>query len=388
METTAGRCEGAASGELVGYAVSLLMPSIFEDTTLVTSVHPFASTFQEQLLLDVPRAAKARTCINRWVAGWSDKDRHEFRQRLLAPKNAENSRYAFYELLAGQAIKKLMGNVVREPTGLPSRGNPDFGAMVSGRQIVFEVRSLEEEMPEAERKGRAVLHELAGIKANWVVMVDWANCVDLDKIRLAAMRSALKADLEASAHSHHFDIAIGASLLVGDAYPTNNEMSIIQARVALGWSPGVQHIRKAVEEKARAYRALKDAGIPFVIVICTDNPLLDVESLCTALFGDPMLRVGFMEGHPLQTLGGVNYSGCLTPNTQGVVRNTIVSAVWLLRSHLSQRGWMLQIGTVHNPWAANPFAWTDERVAKITSMRDGDAVDFEIPSVEPEFEIR
>src|SRR5260370_15942855 len=59
----------ALLGDLFAYAASLVMPSIFKDATLVASVHPFASTFQENLLLDKPRAAKARASINRWVAG-------------------------------------------------------------------------------------------------------------------------------------------------------------------------------------------------------------------------------------------------------------------------------------------------------------------------------
>jgi len=376
-------------GELLAYAASVVMPSIFEDATLVASVHPFASTFQEHLLLDAPRAAKARTRINRWVASFDVRARREIRQRLLAPNNGESSRYAFYELLAGQAIKKLMGNVFREPTELPSRGNPDFAATAGEQEIVFEVRTLEEEMPAAERKGRAVLHELAAIRAHWVIVVDWAACAGLQGIRLAAMRRAVKSHLETATQSHHFDIEIGNSRLVGDAYPTNSEMSIIQTRIASSWSPGVEHIRRAVEEKARAYRELKDAGIPFVVVLCTDDPLIEAESLCTALFGDEMVRVELMDGHPVHIQDGLaNFSGCLTPNSKGTVRNTIVSAVWLLHGHLSQSGWTVQLTAAPNPWAANPFAWADERVAMITFIRDGEAVEFEIPSVEPGFEIQ
>jgi hypothetical protein len=379
----------AVLDDVLSYAASVVMPSIFKGATLVASVHPFASTFQENLLLDTPRAAKARGSINRWVAGSSETARREIQQRLLAPRNAESSRYAFYELLTGQAIKKLMGNVVREPAGLTSRGNPDFAATVGGQQIVFEVRTLEEEMPEAERKGRAVLHELAGIRASWVVVIDWAACFGLQGIRLAAMRRAVTQDLDASTQPHHFDIAIGEARLVGDAYPTKSEMSIIQTRFASSWSPGVEHIRKAVEEKARAYRDLKAAGIPFVVALCTDDPLIDAESLCTALFGDSMVRVELMNGHPVRVQEGlVNFSGCLTPNTKGVVQNTIVSAVCLLHSHLSQSGWTVQLAVAHNPWAANAFSWTDDRVAVITFARDGDAVEFAIPSVEPGFEVR
>ena len=383
------RQTSAFVSELVLYATSVIKASIFKDAPLVASVHPFASTFQEHLLLDTPRAAKARATINRWVAGINEPARREIRQRLLAPKNAESSRYAFYELLAGQAIKKLVGNVVREPAGLPSRGNPDFAAMVRGSQVVFEVRTLEEEMPEAKRKGRAVLHELARIRARWVVVIDWAACVGLQGIRLAAMRQAVTAHLEASTQNHHFDIEIGNARLVGDAYRTNGEMSIIQTRIESSWSPGVEHIRRAVEEKARAYRELKDAGIPFVVVLCTDDPLIDAESLCTALFGDSMVRVELVDGLPLHIQEGlVNFSGCLTPNTKGTVRNTIVSAVWLLHSHLSQNGWTVQLAAAHNPWAANPFALTDQRVAEISYVRDGHAVEFEVPSDEPGFEVR
>src|SRR5258708_27919405 len=88
-------------GELLAYAASVVMPSIFEDATLVASVHPFASTFQEHLLLDAPRAAKAWTRINRCVASFDVRARREIRQRLLSPNNGESSRYAYYELLTG-----------------------------------------------------------------------------------------------------------------------------------------------------------------------------------------------------------------------------------------------------------------------------------------------
>ena len=37
----------AVVSELVAYAASAIKPSIFKDATLVASVHPFASTFQE-----------------------------------------------------------------------------------------------------------------------------------------------------------------------------------------------------------------------------------------------------------------------------------------------------------------------------------------------------
>ncbi len=296
---------------------------------------------------------------------------------------------ALDELLAGQAIKKLVGNVQHEPEGLPSRGKPDFTAEVGGQQIVFEVRTLEEDMPDAERKGRAVLHELSGIRAKWFVVIDWDASLGLQGIQLAAMRREVKAHLDAAAASHHFDIPVGDARLIGEAHPTNSEMSIIQTQFRSSWSPGVEHIRKAVKEKAGAYRELKDAGIPFVVVLCTDDPLADAESLCTALFGDSMVRVVLMDGRPMRIEEGVvNFSGCLTPNTKGQVHNTIVSAVWLLHSHLNQRGWTVRLAAAHNPWAANPFLWTDDRVAEITFVRDGDDVEFGLPSVEPGFEVR
>jgi hypothetical protein len=364
-------------------------PSIFSGATLVSFVHPFASTVQERLLLDAPRAQKARTSINRWVGDLDEASRHEFQQRLLAPNNAESALYAFYELVAGQALRKLMGGVVHEPGNLPVGGKPDYGALVNGNLVIFEVRTLEEEMPEAERKGRAVRHELAQIRARAVVVIDWDACIGLQAVRLKALRQAVQRHLDQSTEDHRFEIGIGAALLVGHAYPTNSEMSIIQSAARGGWAPGVEHIRKAVETKARAYRPLKDAGIPFAVVICTDNPLIDAESLFTALFGDLTLRVGLVDGRPVGIQKGlVNYSGCLTPSTKGPARNTIVSAVWLLQTNLSRCGWTVKIVEAHNPWAANSFEWNDDRVAEITYVKDGDAVEFGMPSGEPAFDIR
>jgi len=367
------------------------MPSLFKGATLLSSVHPFTATFQDQLRLDHPRAAKARKSISRWVSKFDAPARHEIRQRLLLPQNAESSRYAFYELLTGRALKKLIGNVEREPSDLPVSGVPDYAATIKGRRVVFEVRTLEEDMPEAERRGRAVLRELAGIRAPWVVAVDWDASVALDRARLSVLRFRMTQTLASASPQRpfHFDISVGDARIVGDAYPVKSEMSIIQSQTRAGWSPGVAQIRKAVETKAKAYRPLKDAGIPFVVVVCTDHPLVDAESLCTALFGDPMLRVEWMPGRSPRTQSGfVNFAGCLTPNTHGVVQNSIVSAVWLMRTHMGPAGWMIQLVTAHNPWAANPFAWASRRVATIAHEPVGSGVEFSIPALEPEFEVR
>jgi hypothetical protein len=343
-------------------------------------------------MLRHPGSAAARRLIDGWIASDCGAKDQQVVSKLLNRADDVGALATFYELIVGQALKALFGGADWEPTGLPCAGQPDWRVATANGPAVFEVRYLEEYMPESERRGRELFRRLAATVAPWVVVVDWNQCEHLETARVSVLSGQIRDRLSAlvpGSGPHEIDLTHLGSRVVLTAFATGRSRSVIQTRARASWAPGIVQIRHGVEDKGRKYAGLKDAHIPYVIVLCSDDPLLDADALCTALFGDPSIRVVMSPGQPLVIQPGfLANSGTLTPKGAGPPSFTRVSAVWLLRTHFARTQWIAEIVSAANPWAANPFLWTDPRVASIDHQIDQSGVDFAMPNVVPQFSVR
>jgi hypothetical protein len=256
-------------------------------------------------------------------------------------------------------------------------------AVIEGRQVVFEVRTLDEDMPESEKRGQALYRRLAAVQAPWAISINWEECENLHSARVGQVTKQVEnrlTQLQRGTGPHRLEISHHGGRLVFTAFPMAKVRSIIQSKARIEWSPGVDSIRSAVKKKGSKYAGLREAGIPYVVVICSEHPLLDADSLCTALFGDQVVKVLLPPGQqPVVADVTLNGAGCLTPVGTGQPPYTRVSAVWLLNCSFTGNEWSVWVTNSPNPWAVNPFAWTDSRIATIAHTVDASGVEFGVP---------
>jgi hypothetical protein len=131
-------------------------------------------------------------------------------------------------------------------------------------------------------------------------------------------------------------------------------------------NPGEQAIKDRINKKAKRYRGLKAAGIPFVVAVCTDDPFIDSESFFSALFGRQQISftVDGQSASPAAKPAGLDPTGLLTPTSTGAVATTVSEAWFVTRVGISGR-LALAITRAANPWAANPIGWRPLRMAAI-----------------------
>jgi hypothetical protein len=357
---------------------------IFDGVEQVEAVHPFTATFPDRLRLVGPRADRVRDLLSEWVeaecpAGVVG----TIGGRLLNQDDPIGSTATFYELLIGRVLRKLYGNAQWEPQGLPCSGNPDWSATIDGTQAVFEVRTLNEDMPASERRGQALFRRLSMVHAPWAISINWEECENLQSARIGQLATHVEtrlARLQPGTGPHAVEISPHGARLVLTAFAMAKARSIIQSKARVEWSPGVESIRTAVRKKGSKYAGLSEAGIPYIVVICSDHPLLDPESLCTALFGDQVVKVLLPPGQqPFIAATTLNDAGCLTPTGTGPAPYTRISAVWLITCSFTGNEWNEWVTNAPNPWAANPLVWTDPRIATIAYATDPSGVEFDVP---------
>jgi hypothetical protein len=367
--------------------------SIFDGVHLLPEVHPITATFVERLKLDHPAAEVVRVLIDGWVQQECPPGKHaEVAGRLLNENDPTAAEATFFELLTGRILRTLFGNAQWEPEGLPTAGDPDWAVERDGNKEVFETRSLQEDIPEAERRGLALFHALSKLVAPFFVMVHWDQCKGLENapIRTLTKRVAhALGALQPGTGPHEIVIGHMETRIVLTAGPMAKLRSIIQTKSRTMWSPGVDAIRNAVRKKGHKYAGLSEAGIPYVVVMCTSDPLTDYDSLCTALFGEEAVRVLLPhDGEPIIAAPVLNHNGCLTPTGGGKPPFTRVSAVWLVKCHFDSDHWVVEVTSAPNPWAANPMQWSDPRVAPISHILEpGGAVEFSLPPIQPSFAV-
>jgi hypothetical protein len=244
---------------------------------------------------------------------------------------------------------------------------------------VIEITTLEEAQTAEERLRKAILCKLAEIRGPWWVMINWSDSPGIERARPAKVKAAVAAALARMAVGTSSEVVVRAdgvnvSLQVHPRHDQESSVVGIDSTRSARINPGEELIKHRCMEKAKRYRGLKQAGIPLIVAVCTDDFLVDEGNLFRALFGREQVTFSWKDPDedPQAQTSGLDLSGLFTPTAAGV-RYTTISEVWLVR-RVGMRGRLaLTIVRAPNPWAANPIDWHPRRMSVIghTHLRRG-----------------
>lgn len=360
--------------------------SIFQDVELLQAGQ--VRGWLGRLLRDTPAASHWRTTIDRWLQDDLKPVRSEYRQRLLSENNGHA---AYNELLLFEVLRRLFGEAVREPAGLPVPGKPDLAAPIAGQTVVIEVATLAEQLPEGAHRRQEIIDRMKAVKAPWVLMPDWRSSPGVFEARLATIEAKVRDYLHSAPRERHrveLDLGEGRRLRF-TAIPGHRQdgpVGVLDFKT-IG-NPGVDQVQREVKDKSGKYSGLKEAQIPFVVAFFSQSHLVDEESLFDALYGQQTINVWVDEEHELQKVeaGGLAPGGKLMPKGAGPAFHTTVSAVWFVQ----ELPWLdgkplVRLVELPNPWARNPIEWEDQRVSKVRFEKTEVAVEFYPPESQSAF---
>ena len=307
-----------------------MQDSIFDNLPLLEVVPRYA-TLGQFLRLSAPPGPRLRQIIDSWVAAESVAIRAKLRTDLVRPRTSLGT---FSELVLWEVLKRKFGLVEREPKGLPVGGkNPDFGVRIGSarRLVVFESTTIPEKVDQRTHRRRQIMRGLDGISGPWHLMPEWGWSTDLDTIRPSVVVAAVKRAIKGlPAAKHKLEIPIGDALFRATLLPASRHReSIVSADSSGGamYSPGVESVKDDIKAKTARYKGLKHARIPLVLAIGSDWPLIDWETMFSALYGDEQITLTF-NGEDLVAVdeGSLNFGGRLTPSRTGEIRYRGLSA--------------------------------------------------------------
>jgi hypothetical protein len=309
--------------------------------------------------------------------------RPELVARLRAG-DTEAPRSAFYELAVGEVLRAI-GNVQYEPDDLPCKGKPDWVVSYGRQPIVVEVATLEEATTSEERLRKEILCKVAELTGPWWIMIDWQNSTGVELARPRVVKTAVESALASLTGGlpTSLMVPVGPHVLALRVHKkVTSAGSIIGADAtrSIRMNPGEEAIKERITKKAKRYKGLKRAGIPFVVAVCTDDTLVDDGNFFRALFGRE--RVAFAlstsAASPVPTSAGLDGSGLLTPGPSGAIATTVSEAWFVRRSGIRGR-LALTITRAPNPWAANPTDWRPRKMAVIGHRHLKRATRFSVP---------
>jgi hypothetical protein len=350
--------------------------SIFDGLQLLPALPRYA-TLDQHLRLDFSPAARLREIIDSWVASDSAPARAKFSTDLLRPRTSLGT---FSELILREVLRRKFGPVEREPEGLPvGRKKPDLGVRIGSRRrlVVFESTTIAEKVDRRAHRRREIMRGLDRISGPWHLLPEWGSSHGLETISpsvvVAAVRQAIRGLPPAK---HKLEIPFGEAILRATLLPASrNRESIVSADLSAGamYSPGVESIWDDIKSKTARYRELKQARIPLIVAIGSDWPLIDWETMFTALYGNEQITLRF-EGDEIVAVdqGRLNFSGKLTPSPNGELRHRALSAAWLIRWRMRDDDMFAEVIHFPNPWAANPVRICGRDIARVTFRRIND----------------
>lgn len=346
---------------------------MFDGIELIPTAPRYA-TFDELLRLDGAPAARFRQIIDVWVKQDAPESRAKTAIDLVRRRTSLGT---FNELLVREVLTRQFGQVEREPAGLPvGRKSPDFGVRLGRRQglVVFESSTIEERVDERTQRRRQIMRQLDRISGPWHLIPEWSWSKGLDEVRPRAVETAVRRAISGLTPARHrLDISFGEARLRATLVPASrHRTSIVSADFSSGFkfSPGVESIKDDVKTKTERYRGLKRAGIPFIVAIGSDWPLIDWETMFTALYGDEQVTLRF-EGDQIVAVedGPLTFSGKITPNRRGEARHRTLSAAWLVRWRFKDNELFAEVVHFPNPWAMNPVRILGRNIARVTFRR-------------------
>ncbi len=357
--------------------------STFDGLPLLTSL-PFSPTFYQGLLFDDAASARLRGVIDRWVESQPAAARPELIQRL---RHQDGCLPAFFELATGAILALVGTDVEKEPVGLPCRGKPDYAARLNGLRTVLEVATVESVARDVEDRREQIVERLRSIHGPWWIGILWSESTGIEKSHLKELERVVRQALEdlTEATGQKVVIPIREARLAMLVWPAKRaDKSIIGIGQARGrTSPGLAQIRGAIDHKAYKYHDLKDAGLPFIQVICTADHFIDSESFFDAVFGDETVPLVFADDEVIEIGEPVlNDAGSFTPMSSGRLVNTTVSAAWFVEL-TSIDPITVRVLQATNPWARNALTWQDPRVASVEQRDTTTRKEFRLPTDRP-----
>src|SRR5258708_1408206 len=344
--------------------------SIFDGIQLLAKLSRYA-TDDEKLRLDSPPAARFREIIDKWVEADSAEARQKTRTDLLKPSTSLGT---FHELLLREILRRKFGAVDREPEALPvGLAKPDFRVHSERRRrpIVFESASIAEVVDERTRKRRAIMRRLDLIPGPWHLAPEWSWSHDIESVSPKRVELAVRSSIAGLPPAqHHLDIAIDGSVFRATLLPASkHRASIVSVDSSGGMvtNPGVGSIRDDIKAKTKRYRGLKEAGIPFIVSIGVDRPLIDRDAMFAAMYGDEQVTLNFQEDEVTAIdEGKLSYSGKITPSPKEQARHRTLSAAWVVRWLILSGEMYAEVVHFPNPWAANPVRVLGHDISRIT----------------------
>jgi hypothetical protein len=280
---------------------------------------------------------------------------------------------AYYELVVYQFFKAVGYEVQFHPS-LESQ-SPDLKveAGTAGLPVVVEVATVFDDplWEKEERKLKRVLRALGTIEHYFHLHIS----VDAVPIPEAFDSSALATyaknwldgfDPEITSQSHETEYDQGRFKATLTLIPRETRE---RGPVLGGWSLPARwldskQMRRAIYEKARKYKVLKQGGWPFVIAASVAHSPLDDAGIVDVLFGSEVVRVGRTTPDVEKVSWSRKYDGLFTGAAeQGrTPRHTHVSALlevstsWLPRKGRdSQARHGHSFRVLHNPFAHTPL---------------------------------
>jgi len=341
------------------------------------------------LLRDVPAAVTWRATIDEWLEHDEDGVRHEYRQRLL---DEGGGRAAYNELVTRRILLAMFGDTEREPGDLPVDGKPDFAVRIGDARTAVEVATLAQQLPENYARRLEIIKRLKTIHGPWVLIPNWRS-PGLYEASLDVVETKVKEYLEdANSAEHWVELDLGDNRRFQTTVRPgkNPAASVAIFNMITIANPGVGQVQREIKDKGGKYSKLKGAGIPLVVALFAESPLVDEESLFDALYGQQTINVWLDNESEVQSVeeGPLAQGGKLMPKRGGQAYYTTVSAVWFIQ----ELPWVdnqltVRLVELPNPWARNPIDWKDERASKVRIERTKERFEFFPPQSQIAFKV-
>jgi hypothetical protein len=361
-------------------------PSTFQGVQLLERLPRYA-TLRDYLLLDHPAAARLRQIVDAWGRADPPAVRAKTRTDLLGETSCEGT---FSELVLRQVLKRKFSAVVHEPRDLPvGNKTPDFAVRIgpAGRRVVFDSTTILEKVEPLIHRRRDIMRRLDRIPGPWHLIPHWVPSTGMESVPPSVIQAKVRAAIAGlPAAEHCLRIPIGEAVFRADLIPTSQSLPSIvsiDASAPVVFSPGVESVKNDIETKTRRYHGLKSAGIPFILAVGSGVQGVNFETLWTAMYGNERVTIKLdSQGRASGAEpAGLDLSGAVTPNRDGLPRYSTLSAAWLVRWIFDTKEMSADVVHFPNPWAENPiripgrdiarvrFSWINEHQVRLMAPR-------------------
>jgi len=264
----------------------------------------------------------------------------------LRDKSERQHFSAYYELVVRHFFQSRGYSVTMKPK--LTEGEPDL--FVEGNEletpVVVEVATVfdDPEWTKEKRKLNTILAQLEQIKHYFFVMVSVRSRDIPKKIEYKELRQFVEGwldrfDPQVTQTTQEITYREGGLELELTLIPKKSmrKAPIVGSYMLPARWIGTTQLRRALEKKINKYKSIKKQNMPYVVALnIHDAALADEEDTFEVLFGKEVVKVDVRKGEVIEVTR--DFSGLLTPKPGlgGLVRNTRLSALLLVRSRWLQ----------------------------------------------------